>query len=565
MLRAESVGRVLGGKVVLDRVSLTLDGRDRVGVVGPNGVGKSTLLRTLAGIDAPDAGRVVRAPTTLTVGYLPQEPDARPGEALIDYLSRRTGVAAASELLDRRTGQLADDPDALDAYTEALEAFLALGGDDFDARAAEVCDRVGLAHADAGPGATTASRFAQPVASLSGGEAARAALAAILLSRVDVLLLDEPTNNLDFDGLDLLERFVDGFTGAVLVVSHDRAFLDRCVRRTVEIDEHTRTTTEYAGGWSAYVEARELARGQQYEAHDAFVSERDRLQARQRRQAQWSERGVKRVKTSGEPDKSLRRRRAERSEKQTSKIRATERALDRLEEVEKPWEGWELRLQLAPAARSGDVVALLEGAVIVRGDEDGAEGAPPFVLGPVDLEVAWQDRLGVLGRNGSGKSTLLAALLGREPLAAGRRWLGPGVRVGELDQARGLFDGDRDVVRVVQDETGLDLSEARSLLAKFGLGADHVLRSGSELSPGERSRAIVAVLMAQGVNCLVLDEPTNHLDLEAIEQLEQALASYEGTLVVVSHDRRFLEALHLTRTVDVEALARGPHGAGAPR
>ncbi len=564
VLRADSIGRVLGGQVVLDRVSFTLDGRDRVGVVGPNGVGKSTLLRTVAGIDAPDGGRIVRAPPTLTVGYLPQEPDARPGEDLLGYLARRTGVAEASRLLDRRTAELGDDAASIEAYSEALERFLAVGGDDFAARAAEVCDRVGLA-AGSDASATAADRFGQAVDSLSGGEAARAALAAILLSKVDVLLLDEPTNNLDFAGLELLERFVEGFPGAVLVVSHDRAFLNRCVTRILEIDEHRRTTTEYAGGWSAYVEQRDRSRSHQYDAHHAYVAERSRLEDRQRRQRQWSERGVRRAKTSGEPDKNLRRMRAERSEQQTSKVRATERALERLEAVDKPWEGWELRLQLAPSVRSGDVVARLDGAVVVRDarSDDGADdnrgtddgGTGPFVLGPVDLEIGWQDRVGVLGRNGSGKSTLLAALLGTAPLERGRRWLGPGVRVGELDQARGLFDDDRPVVRAVQVETGLDLSEARSLLAKFGLGPDHVGRRGGELSPGERSRAIVAVLMAQGVNCLVLDEPTNHLDLEAIEQLEVALAAYEGTLVVVSHDRRFLEALHLTRTVDVEALA----------
>jgi ATPase subunit of ABC transporter with duplicated ATPase domains len=157
----------------------------------------------------------------------------------------------------------------------------------------------------------------------------------------------------------------------------------------------------------------------------------------------------------------------------------------------------------------------------------------------------------LVGPNGSGKTTLLGALLGTVPLRSGHRWVGPGVQIGELDQSRGLFDGDEPLVRVAQTLTGLDLSETRSLLAKFDLGADHVERTGAHLSPGERSRAIVAVLMARGVNCLVLDEPTNHLDLEAIEQLEQALTSYEGTLVVVSHDRRFLESIELTRTLDL--------------
>jgi len=548
MLRAEAVSLARGDQIVLEQVSLSLDGRDRVGVVGPNGVGKTTLLQILGGALTPDAGELVRAPATLSVGFLAQEPDARPGEELLEYLARRTGVAAASATLDERTAELAEHADSIDAYTDALDHFLALAGDGFEARAAEVCDRVGLAgvwEADRAR-TTTARRFAQAVGSLSGGEAARAALAAILLAKVDVLLLDEPTNNLDFAGLDLLEEFVDSFAGAVLVVSHDRAFLDRCVSRIVEIDEHSHRTHEFVGGWTAYVDARELSRSQQHDAHGKYVSERDRLRSRQHRQRQWTDRGVRRAKASNEPDKFIRHMRAERSEQQSSKVRATEKAIERLEVVDKPWEGWQLKLQLAPNARSGQVVARLDRAVVERG-----EPGVGFTLGPIDLEISWQDRLRLVGPNGSGKTTLLGALLGTIPLRSGERWLGPGVRIGELDQARGLFDGDEPVVRRAQTLTGLDLSETRSLLAKFDLGADHVERSGARLSPGERGRAIVAVLMAQGVNCLVLDEPTNHLDLEAIEQLEAALTSYEGSLIVVSHDRRFLESIDLTRSLEL--------------
>jgi len=533
MLRAVGVSRSFGGQTVLAGVSLAVDGRDRLGIVGPNGVGKSTLLHILAGLERPDEGAVERAPAELTVGLLPQEPDARPGESLAGYLARRTGVQAASDELDRLTALLSEDPDSLTAYGDALDRFLALGGDDLEARAAEVCAAVGLDVGDGG-------RFTQATTTLSGGESARAALAAILLSRVDVLLLDEPTNNVDFAGLDVLEDFVERFAGAIVVVSHDRAFLDRCVHRIVELDESSHRAREFAGGWSAYTEARDLARSQQYEAHGKFVSERDRLRERQRTQLQWSERGVRRAKTGGEPDKNVRAAKVARSEKQAGKVKATERKISQLEAVDKPWEGWRLQLSLAPAARSGDVVARLEGAVVEQGD---------FRLGPIDLEVAWQDRLAILGPNGSGKTTLLRALLGETTLAAGRRWLGPGVQVGEMDQKRGLFAGTEPVLGTFQERTGMALSESRSLLAKFGLGADHVDRAGQDLSPGERSRALLAALMAEGVNCLVLDEPTNHLDIEAIEQLEQALDSFEGTLLLVSHDRRFLESVNITRTL----------------
>ena len=544
MLRVAGVSRSFGGQVVLDDISLVVEARDRVGIVGPNGVGKSTLLRIVAGLESPDSGRIERAPITLTVGFLPQEPDARPGETLRDYLARRTGVASASADLDRCTEALTGEPDTLDAYTEALDRFLALGGGDFDARAAEMCATVGL---DVGSSRSTSGRFAQPTATLSGGESARAALAAILLSRVEVLLLDEPTNNLDFAGIDLLESFVERFAGAVLTVSHDRAFLDRCVDRIIEIDERSHRARDFAGGWTSYIEARDLARRQQYDAHGRFVAERDRLKQRQRTQIQWSDTGVRRAKTSGEPDKNVRAAQVARSEKQASKVKATERRLAQLEAVDKPWEGWRLQLSLAPSARSGDVVARLDQAVIELppGEPDG------FRLGPIDLEVGWQDRLAVLGPNGSGKTTLVRALLGDLPLASGRRWLGPGVQVGQLDQGRGLFAGDVGVLATFQERTGMALSESRSLLAKFGLGADHVDRPGRNLSPGERTRALLATLMAEGVNCLVLDEPTNHLDIEAIEQLEQALGAFEGTVLLVSHDRCFLESVAVTRTLEL--------------
>jgi ATPase subunit of ABC transporter with duplicated ATPase domains len=537
MLHATGIGRHHGGQVVLDDVSLSVDRATRLGIVGPNGVGKSTLLRILAGIEAPDAGRVRRAPSSTTVGYLPQEPDARAGETLAQYLARRTGVADAERRLRVATEAMAAGrPGADDEYAEALDTYLALGGADLEARIGAVCAEVGL----------PADRVDVEVGALSGGQAARAALAAILLSRFDVLLLDEPTNDLDFAGLDLLEGFLVRTVSGLVVVSHDRAFLDRVVNEVLELHEHTHRATRYAGGWTEYVEARELARRQQYAAHEKYVSERDRLLERQRTQRAWSDKGVRQARAKAtDGDKFIRFNRAQASENQASKVRATERAIERLDAVEKPWEGWQLQLAIGTTERSGDVVARLDRAVVRRGS---------FRLGPIDLELRWQDRLAVVGPNGSGKSTLLHTLLGRLELEAGERWFGPSVVVGELDQRRlGVGGGEGTVLDGFVAETGLVLSEARSLLAKFGLGAEHVVRRRDALSPGERTRLHLAALMATGVNLLVLDEPTNHLDLEAIEQLEQALGTYDGTLILVTHDRRLLESVELTRTLELDA------------
>jgi ATPase subunit of ABC transporter with duplicated ATPase domains len=540
VLVARDLQRQHGAHVVLGGVSITVNPGARIGVVGPNGIGKSTLLRVLAGIEAPDGGVVSRSPASTTVGFLPQEPDADPGETLRAYLARRTGVATASADLDAAMHSLGDDAVSIVAYSDALERFLAVGGDDLDARTGAVLAEVGL----------PADRLDVAVGHLSGGQAARAALAAILLSKQDVLLLDEPTNDLDFAGLERLERFVSGTPAAVVVVSHDRAFLDRCVTRVLELRLPGHDAVEHAGGWTDFVAARELARRQHQEDYERFVAERDRLRQRQRTQREWAVQGVKNAKAKAtDGDKNIRHLRSQTSEKMASKAKLTERAIERLEVVEKPWEPWQLRLELRPKARAGDVVARLDRAVVELGT---------FRLGPVDLELAWQDRLAVLGPNGSGKTTLLRALLGDVELAGGTRWLGPGVHVGLLDQRRLRYGTAAPLLPTFMATTGLDRSEARSLLAKFGLGAEHVERGGADLSPGERTRALLAELMAEGVNCLVLDEPTNHLDLEAIEQLEVALGDFDGTLVLVTHDRAFLDAVHVTTTIDLGARPPTP-------
>jgi ATPase subunit of ABC transporter with duplicated ATPase domains len=374
---------------------------------------------------------------------------------------------------------------------------------------------------------------------LSGGQAARASLAAILLSRFDVLLLDEPTNDLDFDGLGRLERFVDERPGGAVIVSHDRAFLERCVTRVLEIDEIAHTASEYGGGWAGHLELRATASRHAEERFEAYSAQRDRLVGRVQRQRQWSETGVKKSKGS-DPDKAVVRHRAERSEKQAGKVRASEKALERLDVVEKPWKRWELQLRFGGGERSGDVTVRLDDAVLRRGS---------FALGPLSLELAWGERVALVGPNGAGKTTLVDALIGRLELSSGSRWIGPGVRVGLLDQARLGFSGT--LIEAFVEQSGMSLQEARSLLAKFGLESDAVARAYESLSPGERTRAGLALLMASGANFLVLDEPTNHLDLPAIEQLESALNAFDGTLLLVTHDRALLEAVSLDRTIEL--------------
>jgi len=441
-LRGVHVG--YGAQAVLAGVDLIVGPGDRVGVVAPNGVGKSTLLRVLAGDLVPEAGSVTRAPASTSVVLLAQEPDVRPGESLAAHLARRTGVAAAQVDLDAAAVALARDAaGADDAYAQALEHWLALGGADLPERSAEVTAALGLPDdlLSAGRGA----------AALSGGQLARLALAAVLLARPDILLLDEPTNDLDSDGLRRLEQHVQGTSAGVVLVSHDRGAA-RTARAVERLD----------------AEAPDVVR-----------------------------------------------------------------------------EPWRLQLSIAQAPRAGDVVAALRDAVLVRGD---------VRLGPLTLSLAWPERLRLVGPNGSGKTTLVDGLLGREPLRAGTRYVGPSVVPGELDQSRRLFDTADPVLDVVRRQAGGEPTQIRTLLAKFRLPGDIALRPARSLSPGERTRANLAILQARGVNWLILDEPTNHLDIEAIEQLEAALADFGGALLLVTHDRRLAEAVRVDRTLDVRDL-----------
>ncbi len=521
-------------QTLFEHLDLTVAPGDVVGIVGANGAGKSTLLRILAGDLAPLAGTVTAAPADAFVGRLPQEHERVAGETIAAYLARRTGAADATTTMEATAAALADGaPGSDEAYAVALDRWLASGAPDLEDRIAPMLADLGL---DTHPDTL--------MTSLSGGQAARAGLAALLLSRFDVVLLDEPTNDLDLAGLELLENFVRGLRSGVVLVSHDREFLARCVTRIVELDLAQRQVSVYDGGYDAFLAEREVARRHAREAYEDFADKKADLVARAKTQREWSSQGVRNaIKKSPDNDKIRRKANVESAEKQAQKVRQMESRIARLDEVEEPRKEWALQFTVGAAPRSSSVVAVLDQATLSRGQ---------FTLGPVSLQVNARERIGITGPNGAGKTTLLQLLLGRLDPDRGRTSLGASVAVGEIDQARTGLSEDLPLGEAFEAVVPImDAGSIRTLLAKFGLKADQVTRLVGQLSPGERTRAALALLQARGVNLLVLDEPTNHLDLPAIEQLEQALASYDGALLLVTHDRRLLGNVHLDQVWSV--------------
>nr|WP_282600256.1 ATP-binding cassette domain-containing protein [Patulibacter sp. SYSU D01012] len=549
----------------------------RIGLIGPNGSGKTTLLRVLAGLEPPDGGAVRRHGT---VGHLPQlagHGDPRPAR---EVALERLGVAAAARDVDRQAARLAaGDLDAIDDHAAALDRWLALGGDDADARLAAAAGDVGLAPA----------LLDRPLAALSGGQAARVGLAVLRASRHDVALLDEPTNHLDADGLRVLRDVLAAHRGGVVLVSHDRALLTDVATELVVLgdpDAPPGTAVHHHGDFASWERERAEARRRAHAEHDDAVAARAALHAaaeetRRRAAASFRKAGAA-THDNDKHQKEWVRSRAEGMQRRARVVAGrAERAIP-----EKPRDVPPLRLHLTPAEQRAPWVVALEAAVVAR---DG------WRLGPVDLEVAHGERLLLAGPNGSGKSTLLGALAGTVPLAAGARRVAGGTEVAVLGQARGrLLAGDAPtaaapaagdaapgaanvrlavgdaapgattvrpagedaeaappVADAVAALAGVDGARARTALATFGLGAEVVVRPAGSLSPGELTRAELAVLALRRTTALLLDEPTNHLDLASLEALEAALAGWPGALVVASHDERFRAALGITRTVQV--------------
>jgi len=532
MLTFSGVSKSFDARPALVDVTLSVAAGSRTAVVGVNGSGKTTLLRLAAGELDPDRGNV-SLPTGATVAYVPQDYGIVAAATVEQYLKLRAGVLGIEHELHALEGAVAaGDEVAAAAYADALDRYAAVGGYEIDGRVQRALAALQL------PAAT----LPRPLGELSGGQQVRVGLAGILASRFDLYLLDEPTNNLDLIALELLTDFVATADATFLLVSHDRAFLDETANSIIEIDEHSHTAEAFGVSFAEYRQTRARLLATQSARYRAYLDEVARLQGSIRtKRTSAARRTDNRPPRDG--DKMQRDFLTERAATGAGKsVRALERRLQRLEAVAEPRTGWELRLSLAATSRSGDLVVEADNVVKTYG---------PFRLGPLALAVHWRDRLALLGHNGAGKSVLIGLLTGAVKPDSGTVRRGPGVRVGVLQQGGADLAGRGSGLATFLAAVPTTEADARTLLAKFDLGADHVLRGVYSYSPGERCRLGLAILMAKSANWLVLDEPTNHLDLEAQEELEQALTGFDGTLLMVSHDREFLERIGITRRVEL--------------
>ncbi len=528
MLTVQQISKSFGIDTILNNISFSLNPGERIGLVGPNGCGKTTLLRIITGEEKADSGVVRLSPSNLRLGYLPQGFAPDPTDTLGSFLTRVEGdLPALSDRLERLSRSLAENPNQ-----PGLQS-------DFD----EVLEQMALADENRGRGPAVLAALGLgelpgdlPIAALSGGQKTRLSLAGVLLSSPQMLLLDEPTNHLDIQMLEWLEGWLASYPAAALIVSHDRVFLDRVVTGIVEIDPHTHTAHQYAGSYSDYLEQKLAERERQWQAYTDQQEEIARL-----RKAAAGMRDKARYHAGGKTDPGNTDGFsigffANRGKEVVQKAKNIEKRIDKMltdERVDKPARSWEMKIDFGEVPASGRDVLVMEDLAVGYGEN--------VLLRDLNLTVGYGDRIVLTGENGSGKTTLMRAVTGQIDPLAGQVRLGSGVRFGYMAQEQENLNNEMNAFEIVQRILAQPQTETRAFLSKFLFKGDDVFIPVGKLSYGERARLSLACLVADGCNFLLLDEPINHLDIPARTQFEQALQTYEGTVLAIVHDRYFIE------------------------
>lgn len=518
LLRFHDLAKFYGAKEVFPALKGEINAPAIIGLVGDNGCGKSTLLRILAGIEEADAGEIQRS-GAFQVAYLPQELPPAPSGTAYTYvragLEHLTGLEAA---LRETAGQLQQDSaneELLSLYGELQHEFEQSGGYAMDAVAEKALHAVDL----------PVDLWQVPLVALSGGQKTRVNLARCLVMQPDLLLLDEPTNYLDLQGLDWLESWLRQTGQTVVLVSHDRYFLDKVATEIWELDRGQLQC--FTGNYSAYKAQKEQQLQEQYAAYAKDQAEKRRLRELIAKQMQWFESAHKQA---GQND-FLRAKAKKGAARAKSTVSRMQRVID--QDAEKPWEKDELGITFhAPDFSSQSLLAAREVGF--------SYGAEPLLKG-INFELRPGERVAILGVNGSGKTTLLRLLLGELCPKAGQLYRSPSLAVGHFSQERDDLNPTNSLLAELV-ATGIGRSEAWLILARLGFRDQEALAAIRTLSVGQRARVSLAKLLVLPHNVLVLDEPTNHLDIRSREKIEEALQDYPGALILVSHDRYFLDA-----------------------
>jgi len=522
MLQVAGLFKSYGSKSVLKEASFVVNPGERVALTGANGCGKSTLMRIVAGVERADSGVVSLASGT-RMGWLPQDfGDGQQRtvrqvvlEGLGEWDRYRSEVERlAQEMAAVEGAALAT---VMSAYDRSLARFQALGGYQAEHRVQATLAQLGLAYLD----------IDAPVARLSGGERTRAYLAGVLVAEPDLLVLDEPTNHLDIEALEWLEEWLLGFKGGVLLVSHDRVFLDRTVHKVLDLEDGR--LRSYVGNYSSFAEQKAAGRERQLEAWHDQQAEVRRIEqdiARTKSQA----RRVELTTTSREPN--VRRYAKKVARKAASREKKLKRFLESDQRVERPDADWSIKLDFGDLPRGGQLVLELT---------DAGHRYGRWLYRHVSLTLSHAERIALLGPNGSGKSTLLRSIVGEILPTEGEIKVGKSVRFGYLPQKQDTLDPEATPLASIHRAAEMSETEARSFLHYFLFSGDDVFTPVGKLSPGERARLLLAQVIASGANCLVLDEPINHLDIPSREHFEQALANFPGAVLVAAHDRAFID------------------------